>query len=56
VDRNLLHTYLSESLQAEFARLFAGKGFEELDELAKSFHFDQCLQRDGLNKIMSAHA
>jgi hypothetical protein len=56
VDRNLLHTYLSESLQSEFAGLFAGKSLEDLDELAMSFHFDRCMQRSGLNKIMSAEA
>lgn len=47
---------LAESFQAEFAEQFRGKSTEELDELAKSFHFDQCVQRDGLNKIMSDHA
>jgi hypothetical protein len=47
---------LADSLQAEFAGLFRDKSIEELDELAKSFHFDQCVQRDGLNTIMSNHA
>lgn len=56
VDRAILHTLLSESLQDEFAALFAGKSLDELEELAMSFHFDKCAQRDGLNKIMSDHS
>jgi hypothetical protein len=46
---------LADSLQSEFAEQFRGKTLEELDELAKSFHFDQCLQREGLNKILADH-
>lgn len=56
VDRNLLHTFLSESLQGEFAELFRGKTFEELEALAGSFRFENCVQREGLNGIMAAHA
>jgi hypothetical protein len=56
VERALLQTVLSDSLQKEFAMLFDGKSFEELDALARSFHFDECMQREGLNKIMSGHA
>lgn len=56
VDRNVLNTFLSESLQMEFAELFKDKTLQELDALAKSFHFDQCIQRQGLNQIMSNHA
>jgi hypothetical protein len=40
----------------EFARLFKDFTMEQLDDAAKSFRFDHCLQRDGLNKIMSEHA
>ncbi|RDW87680.1 hypothetical protein BP5796_03374 [Coleophoma crateriformis] len=56
VDRAILQTFLADSLQMEFAEMFRGKSMEELDTLAKSFHFDQCVQREGLNKIMSDHA
>jgi hypothetical protein len=56
VDRAVLQTFLSESLQMEFAGLFADKTIEELEQLAASFKFDNCLQREGLNQIMSAHA
>jgi hypothetical protein len=56
LDRAVLQTFLSDSLQMEFAELFKGKDKAALEELAMSFHFDQCVQREGLNKIMSEHA
>jgi hypothetical protein len=56
LDRAVLQTFLSDSLQMEFAELFKGKDKAALEELAVSFHFDQCVQREGLNKIMSEHA
>lgn len=56
LERAVLQTFLSDSLQMEFAELFLGKDEADLEELAQSFHFDQCLQREGLNKIMSEHA
>lgn len=55
VDRAILRTFLNESLQDEFSWLFSGKSMEELDELAKSFHFGSCAQRDRLKRIMSDH-
>ena len=54
--RATFQTFLANSFSMEFAGLFRGKGFEELEELARSFHFDECLQREGLNKVMSEHA
>ena len=56
LDRAVLQTFLSDSLQMEFAELFRGKDKGALEELAMSFHLDQCVQREGLNKIMSEHA
>jgi hypothetical protein len=56
IDRAVLQTFLSESLQMEFAGLFAEKSIEELEQLAASFKFENCLQREGLNQIMSAYA
>ena len=29
---------------------------KELDELARSFHFDECVQRQGLNAVLGSHA
>ncbi len=56
MSRAVLETFLADSLQMEFAELFRGKSEEELDELARSFHFDNCLQRGPLNKVLSEHA
>ena len=54
--RATLQTFVSQAFELEFANLFRDMSFEELDEAAKSFRFDKCLQREGLNKIMSEHA
>ncbi|KAJ6107754.1 hypothetical protein N7523_009077 [Penicillium sp. IBT 18751x] len=56
VMRNVFNTFLAASFVDEFAGLFEGMDEMELEELAKSFHFDKCVQRDGLNKILKAHA
>lgn len=54
--RAVVQTFLSDSFQMEFARLFEGMGKGELEECAKSFHFENCVQREGLNKILSDFA
>lgn len=54
--RATLQTFVSQAFEVEFASLFKEFTLEELDEAAKSFRFDRCLQREGLNKIMSDHA
>jgi hypothetical protein len=56
VVRATLETFLANSFSAEFANLFKDMTLQQLDEAAMSFRFDKCLQRDGLNKIMSSHA
>jgi len=56
VVRNVLQTFVASSFSQEFAELFSGMGEEELERAAKSFAFEECLQRDGLNRIMSKHA
>jgi len=48
--------YLSSCLSDEFAEQFRDMSFDDLDACAKSFRFDQCLQRDGLNKALEAHS
>ncbi|KAG2150454.1 glycoside hydrolase [Suillus clintonianus] len=53
LSRNLLVT---EYLVKEWAEHFRGKSEAELDELAKSFKFENCLRRDGLNKILMDNA
>lgn len=56
VMRNVFNVFLAASFVDEFAALFRGMGEEELEELARSFHFDECVQREGLNKILKEHA
>jgi hypothetical protein len=36
--------------------LFRGMDEKALDALAHSFHFDECVQREGLNEILRNHA
>jgi hypothetical protein len=47
---------LSELLVREWAAYFVGKSEAELEELAKSFAFENCNLRDGLNKVLSDNA
>lgn len=56
VMRNVFNTFLAASFVDEFAALFEGMGETELEELARSFHFDECVQRSGLNRILTEHA
>ena len=56
VNRVLRETLISELLTYEYASYFEGKTMEELDELAASFKFENCLKRDGLNDILKADA
>ncbi|EMC97975.1 glycoside hydrolase family 5 protein [Baudoinia panamericana UAMH 10762] len=46
----------SELLTYEFASYFKGLSLEQLDELAASFKLENCVKRDGLNKILQADA
>ncbi|XP_014551205.1 glycoside hydrolase family 5 protein [Bipolaris victoriae FI3] len=52
VERAVREGLMSEYLGWEFADLFEGKTEEELEELAKSFAFENCIKRDGLNMIL----
>jgi hypothetical protein len=54
VERVMRETLMSEYLGWEFAELFEGKSEEELEELVKSFAFENCVKRDGLNVILQA--
>lgn len=56
ITRLVNQIWLSTCLSDEFAELFAGMSKEDLEACAKSFHFDECVQRDGLNKALEAHA
>ena len=54
--RIVMNTFLSEQFSDEFAEQFRDMDYGELDELAHSFHFSECLQREDLNKVLMAHA
>jgi hypothetical protein len=56
VGRVLRNILLSEELYPEYAEYFRDLSFEELDELAASFKFENCKQREGLNKVLREHA
>jgi len=56
ITRIVNQLWLSKCLSDEFAELFAGMSMEELEECAKNFRFERCLQREGLNKALEASA
>lgn len=56
VMRAITQTFMSSSFSDEFAGLFKDFSMEDLEKAAHSFHFDECVQREGLNKIMMDHA
>ncbi|KIA75430.1 glucanase [Aspergillus ustus] len=56
--RAVFHTFLAASLYNEYAELFRGKSFDELEELAASFSLEQCIVREqaaqALKEVTSA--
>lgn len=56
VEAHVLQSFLANTFCDQFAELFKDKSEEELEELARSWSFDQCIKRDGLNEILSQHA
>ncbi|KAK5138595.1 hypothetical protein LTR08_000183 [Meristemomyces frigidus] len=56
ITRLINQLWLSRCLADEFAEAFRGMSEADLEECAKSFHFEKCVQRDGLNKALMAHA
>jgi hypothetical protein len=52
VERVVRETLMSEYLGWEFAELFEGKTKEELEALAESFSFENCVRRDELNQTL----
>ncbi|KAK6336724.1 Endo-1,4-beta-xylanase 5 [Orbilia javanica] len=55
VSKIAINILTAEFLVQEWADYFKDKSFEELDELAASFKFENCLQRESLNKALVAH-
>lgn len=56
VRRNVVETFVANSFSAEFADLFQGKTTEELEALAGSFRFEECVQRGELNEVLRRFA
>ncbi|KAM0152230.1 hypothetical protein ACHAQE_003814 [Botrytis cinerea] len=54
--RGVVQTYVVSSFADEFAELFRGLGEDELDALAGSWKFENCMRREGLNKVLSDFA
>ncbi|KAG5336911.1 Endo-1,4-beta-xylanase 5 [Termitomyces sp. Mn162] len=53
LSRNIL---VSEFMIKEWADHFVGKTMEELDAIASSFKYENCLKREGLNHILTENA
>lgn len=56
VNRMARALLLGEIFVQEWAAYFRGMDEAQLDALAQSFRFENCLKRDGLNKILMEHA
>lgn len=56
VHRAMRECVVSEIMVHYYADYFKDKSFEELDELAASFKFENCLKRGPLNAILKADA
>ena len=49
-------TLISEFMALGWAEHFRGMSEEQLDELAQSFKFENCMEREGLNQVLREHA
>ena len=47
---------ISEFLVKEWADQFRGMTSEDLERLAESFKFENCMKREGLNKVLRDHS
>ncbi|KAG8747353.1 hypothetical protein FRC10_001532 [Ceratobasidium sp. 414] len=56
VGRLLRNILISEELTPEYASYFEGLSLQELDDMAASFKFENCVQREGLNKVLRGHS
>lgn len=55
VVRNVIHTFVANTFCDDFAELFRGLNRNQLEELAKSFAFDQCVTREELYSILKRY-
>ena len=56
VGRLARNSLVAEFLVVQWAEHFTGKDEAELDAIAKSFLFENCLKREGLNKVLTENA
>jgi hypothetical protein len=56
VSRLVLQGWVAGCLVDEFAAVFGGMSMEELEECARSFAFEKCVQRKELNEALKEHA
>lgn len=56
VFRGIRGITLAEYMIPEWADYFRGKTFEELDELAASWKYDNCVQRERLNELLRLYS
>ncbi|KIW95006.1 uncharacterized protein Z519_04986 [Cladophialophora bantiana CBS 173.52] len=55
VVRNVIHSFVANTFCEEYAQKFQGLSRNALEELAKSFAFDQCVQREELYSILKKY-
>lgn len=56
VFRGIRGITMAEYMIPEWADYFKGKSFEELDEIAASWKFENCVQREQLNELLRLYA
>ena len=56
VSRLARATLIGEFLVKEWAEYFREMDETQLEEMAKSFHLDNCMKREGLNRVLREHA
>lgn len=56
IEQLVRHILISEPLVPEFAGRFRGLSGEEIDEMMRSFRFENCVKRTRLAEILSRHA
>jgi hypothetical protein len=50
--RRTLYTWISDAMCDDFVEPMKGMSFEELDELAASFKFENCATRDQMVEVL----
>ncbi|KAL2105529.1 hypothetical protein VUR80DRAFT_8227 [Thermomyces stellatus] len=55
VRRNVIQTFLASTLCDEFAELFRGLDQARLEELARSWALENCIQKEGLNAVIAKY-